>query len=318
MQVDRATAERHYAEHREKPFFGGLVDFITSRPLVAMALDGPNAIQIVRDMNGKTKPFEAAPGTIRGDFALETAQNIVHASDGAEAAARELDLWFKSDELLCTSARSIDGCSPRPTEASPSAGAGWRNPRRTGGQPVGAGPAGVTPEPAGATVADAPVGRGESVGAAEASGRGEDSAPAGTSVRRCPRAVPRGATPGCRPQPHLEGRTARGRPPARERRARARARLRAARDSGRAAARRSPRSDAAGPAAVAGTPRRAMPKCPAPAAAGPRPASEERSRPTRTSPRRPPSGSGHRAPARPGRAAPRTQRSPARRRSPGR
>jgi nucleoside-diphosphate kinase len=63
MQVERATAERHYAEHREKPFFGGLVDFITSRPLVALALEGPNAIQIVRDMNGKTKPFEAAPGT---------------------------------------------------------------------------------------------------------------------------------------------------------------------------------------------------------------------------------------------------------------
>jgi nucleoside-diphosphate kinase len=100
MQVERERAERHYAEHRAKPFFGGLVDFITSRPLIAIALEGPNAIQIVRDMNGKTKPFEAAPGTIRGDFALETAQNLVHASDGAEAAARELDLWFEPRELL--------------------------------------------------------------------------------------------------------------------------------------------------------------------------------------------------------------------------
>jgi nucleoside-diphosphate kinase len=100
MVVDRETAGRHYAEHREKPFFGGLVDFITSRPLVAIALEGPNAIQIVRDMNGKTKPFEAAPGTIRGDFALETAQNLVHASDGPEAATRELELWFRPEELL--------------------------------------------------------------------------------------------------------------------------------------------------------------------------------------------------------------------------
>ena len=99
MLTDRATAERHYAEHAAKPFFNGLVEFITSRPLVALALEGPNAIQIVRDMNGKTKPFEAAPGTIRGDFALETAQNLVHASDGAEAAYRELALWFKPDEL---------------------------------------------------------------------------------------------------------------------------------------------------------------------------------------------------------------------------
>ena len=98
--TDRQTAERHYAEHREKPFFGGLVDFITSRPLVAVALEGPNAIRIVREMNGKTKPVEAAPGTIRGDFALETAQNLVHASDGAEAAARELALWFGDDELM--------------------------------------------------------------------------------------------------------------------------------------------------------------------------------------------------------------------------
>jgi nucleoside-diphosphate kinase len=99
VQVDRELAERHYAVHREKPFFGGLVDFITSGPLVALALEGPNAIAIVRAINGATRPHEAAPGTIRGDFALETAQNIVHASDSAETAAFELDLWFARDEL---------------------------------------------------------------------------------------------------------------------------------------------------------------------------------------------------------------------------
>jgi nucleoside-diphosphate kinase len=99
VQVDRDLAERHYAVHREKPFFGGLVDFITSGPLVALALDGPNAIGIVRAINGATRPHEAAPGTIRGDFALETAQNIVHASDSTENAAFELDLWFDAHEL---------------------------------------------------------------------------------------------------------------------------------------------------------------------------------------------------------------------------
>jgi nucleoside-diphosphate kinase len=99
VQVDRELAERHYAVHREKPFFGGLVDFITSGPLVALALEGPNAIAIVRAINGATRPHEAAPGTIRGDFALETAQNIVHASDSPETAAFELDLWFARDEL---------------------------------------------------------------------------------------------------------------------------------------------------------------------------------------------------------------------------
>jgi nucleoside-diphosphate kinase len=99
VQVDRDLAERHYAVHREKPFFGGLVDFITSAPLVALALEGPNAIGIVRAINGATRPHEAAPGTIRGDFALETAQNIVHASDSLENAAVELELWFRADEL---------------------------------------------------------------------------------------------------------------------------------------------------------------------------------------------------------------------------
>jgi nucleoside-diphosphate kinase len=100
VQTSRELAERHYGAHRERPFFGSLVDFITSSPLVALALEGPNAIAVVRAINGATKPHEAAPGTIRGDFALETAQNIVHASDGPEAAVTELGLWFSSDELL--------------------------------------------------------------------------------------------------------------------------------------------------------------------------------------------------------------------------
>ena len=100
ITVTRELAEQHYAAHREKPFFAGLVDFITSGPLVAAALEGPNAVAVVRAMNGATRPHEAAPGTIRGDFALETAQNLVHASDGPETAAAELDLWFSPDELL--------------------------------------------------------------------------------------------------------------------------------------------------------------------------------------------------------------------------
>ena len=91
----------------ERPFFGSLVDFITSSPLVALALEGPNAIAVVRAINGATRPHEAAPGTIRGDFALETAQNIVHASDGPESAEVELDLWFAPDELLAYE-RSVD------------------------------------------------------------------------------------------------------------------------------------------------------------------------------------------------------------------
>ena len=100
IQVDRTLAETHYAVHREKPFFGGLVDFITSSPLVALALEGPNAIAVVRTMVGATRPHEAAPGTIRGDFALETAQNLIHASDGPETAAAELALWFQPGELV--------------------------------------------------------------------------------------------------------------------------------------------------------------------------------------------------------------------------
>ena len=107
VHVSRDMAETHYAAHREKPFFRGLVDFITSSPLIALALEGPNAITVVRAINGATRPHEAAPGTIRGDLALETAQNIVHASDGPEAAAAELALWFAANELF-DYARDID------------------------------------------------------------------------------------------------------------------------------------------------------------------------------------------------------------------
>jgi nucleoside-diphosphate kinase len=94
VAVSRELAEQHYAVHRERPFFAGLVAFITSGPLVAIAVEGPNAIAVVRSMAGATRPWEAAPGTIRGDFALGVAQNLVHASDGPETAAAELALWF--------------------------------------------------------------------------------------------------------------------------------------------------------------------------------------------------------------------------------
>ena len=98
VQVDRRLAEAHYAVHRGKPFFEGLVAFITSSPLVALVVEGPGAIGVVRTMVGATRPAEAAPGTIRGDLALEVAQNLIHASDGPETAATELALWFRPDE----------------------------------------------------------------------------------------------------------------------------------------------------------------------------------------------------------------------------
>lgn len=100
MQADRDLAQRHYAAHEGKPFFPGLIEFITSGPLVALALEGPNAIEVCRAINGATRPNEAAPGSIRGDFALETGMNIVHASDSPENAAIELGLWFEAGKLL--------------------------------------------------------------------------------------------------------------------------------------------------------------------------------------------------------------------------
>ena len=94
MRMDRDLAERHYAEHAEKPFFGELVEFITSGPLVAMVLEGTEAVTAARQVIGATDPLEAAPGSIRGDFAIETGQNLVHGSDSAESAQREIELFF--------------------------------------------------------------------------------------------------------------------------------------------------------------------------------------------------------------------------------
>ena len=100
MLVPRTKAEEHYAEHRGKPFYAGLVDYITSGPVVALALEGKNAVAVVRTMNGATKPWDAAPGTIRGDMALDIGRNIVHGSDSVESAKRELGIYFNKDELV--------------------------------------------------------------------------------------------------------------------------------------------------------------------------------------------------------------------------
>jgi nucleoside-diphosphate kinase len=96
MQVDRALAEQHYAEHSERPFFGELVDFITGGPLVAMVLEGHEAVVAARQVIGATNPLEATPGSIRGDYALEIGQNLVHGSDSPESATREIGIFFPS------------------------------------------------------------------------------------------------------------------------------------------------------------------------------------------------------------------------------
>jgi nucleoside-diphosphate kinase len=94
LTVDRELAEQHYAEHAEKPFFGELVEFITSGPTLALALEGDGAISVARATIGATNPAEAAPGSIRGDLALAMPDNLVHGSDSPESAERELRLWF--------------------------------------------------------------------------------------------------------------------------------------------------------------------------------------------------------------------------------
>ena len=94
VQIDEELAGSHYEEHTSKPFFGELVEFITRGPLVAMVMEGPEAIAAARQVIGATNPIEAAPGSIRGDFALEVTFNLVHGSDSGESAEREIGIWF--------------------------------------------------------------------------------------------------------------------------------------------------------------------------------------------------------------------------------
>jgi nucleoside-diphosphate kinase len=100
MQISDELAARHYGEHKERPFYQGLVDFMTSAPVVAIAIEGPHAVSVVRKMMGATFGFNAEPGTIRGDFGVSNQYNLVHGSDSPESAARELELFFNAEELL--------------------------------------------------------------------------------------------------------------------------------------------------------------------------------------------------------------------------
>ncbi|WP_456329345.1 nucleoside-diphosphate kinase [Archaeoglobus sp.] len=100
LWIPKEMAENHYAEHKEKPFFSALVDYITSGPVVAMVVEGKNAIKVVRTLVGATNPVEAAPGTIRGDFGLDVGRNVVHASDSPQSAEREISLFFSNDEIV--------------------------------------------------------------------------------------------------------------------------------------------------------------------------------------------------------------------------
>jgi nucleoside-diphosphate kinase len=100
VHVDEGLAGEHYAEHREKPFFGELVEFITSSPTLALVLEGESAVKVVRTTMGATNPVDSAPGTIRGDLALAMPDNLVHGSDSLESAEREIALWFSDGELV--------------------------------------------------------------------------------------------------------------------------------------------------------------------------------------------------------------------------
>lgn len=100
MSVSKELAEQHYGEHKERPFFGELVDFITSSPVFAMVWEGENVIATARQMMGSTNPKDAAPGTIRGDFGVTVGKNIIHGSDSPESAVREIGLFFKEEELV--------------------------------------------------------------------------------------------------------------------------------------------------------------------------------------------------------------------------
>ena len=100
IQIDRPLAERHYAVHEGKPFYAGLIEYISLGPVVVAVLEGPNAIQVVRGSVGSTRPQEAAPGSIRGDFGVDVARNLIHASDAPETAKNEIALYFMPDELV--------------------------------------------------------------------------------------------------------------------------------------------------------------------------------------------------------------------------
>ncbi len=100
IQITQEKAQEHYAEHKEKPFFTSLIDYITSGPVVAMVVEGKEAVSVVRKLVGKTNPIEAEPGTIRGDLAMDIGRNVVHASDSLDSAEREISIFFSKDEIL--------------------------------------------------------------------------------------------------------------------------------------------------------------------------------------------------------------------------
>jgi len=100
LRMDREMAREHYKVHEGKPFFEGLIEHITSGPIIAMVLEGPSAVRVVRDMMGATDPLNSPPGTIRGDYGLHIGENIIHGSDSLETAEREIKLFFRDDELL--------------------------------------------------------------------------------------------------------------------------------------------------------------------------------------------------------------------------
>ena len=100
MVIPKETAEKHYAEHKDKKFFPSLISYITSGPVLAMVLEGENAVSVCRNMMGKTNPSESAPGTIRGDYCMVTGVNIIHGSDSPESAAREIGIFFRPEDLV--------------------------------------------------------------------------------------------------------------------------------------------------------------------------------------------------------------------------
>lgn len=107
MKIPKATAEKHYGEHKGKGFYDSLISYITSGPVLAMVWEGEDAVSVCRNMMGKTNPKESAPGTIRGDFGMQTGMNIIHGSDSPESAEREISIFFGSDELV-TYERTVD------------------------------------------------------------------------------------------------------------------------------------------------------------------------------------------------------------------